>query len=111
MKICEEMIKLREGLDKRGIKWIDKSDITTEERIKYFISQGISELFADSTMYRTHFEHKGKKYSVIFGYGSFGGINAIEPSQNNSLLEMMIDDDEPVGWLTADDVLKIIDKE
>lgn len=109
MKICDEMIKFREGLDKRGIKWIDKSDITTEERIKYFISQGISELFADATMYRTHFEHKGKKYSVIYGYGSYGGINAI--GQNNYLLEMMIDNNDPKGWLTADDIFKILDKE
>lgn len=110
MKICEEMVKLREGLDKRNIAWIDKSDITTEERIKYFISQGISELFADATMYRTHFEHKGKKYSVIFGYGSYGGINAINPSQNNGLLELMIDENTPKGWLTAEDVLNIVDK-
>jgi hypothetical protein len=26
MKICKEMIKLRKGLDERGIVWIDKSE-------------------------------------------------------------------------------------
>ena len=32
MKMCEEMIKLREGLDKRNIAWIDKSDMPLPER-------------------------------------------------------------------------------
>lgn len=43
MKICEEMVKLREGLDKRNIAWIDKSDIYPKERIEMLKSKGFTE--------------------------------------------------------------------
>ena len=89
MKICEEMVKLREGLDKRNIAWVDKSDLT---------------------MYRTHFTYKNHFYSAIFGYGSYGGIDPIDSQLNGDKLELMIDDNYPQGWLTAEDVLNIIDK-
>lgn len=110
MKICEEMVKLREGLDKRSIAWVDKSDICSKERIEMLKSMGFTEEESDFTMYRTHFTYKDHFYSVIFGYGSYGGTNPITSEASGDKLELMIDDNTPKGWLTAEDVLNIVDK-
>ena len=110
MKICEEMVKLREELDKRNIAWVDKSDIYSKERIEMLKSKGFTEEQSDLTMYRTHFTYKDHFYSVIFGYGSYGGTNPITSEVSGDKLELMIDDNNPQGWLTAEDVLNIIDK-
>lgn len=96
MKICEEMVKLREGLDKRNIAWVDKSDIYPKERIEMLKSKGFTEEQSDFTMYRTHF--------------TYGGTNPITSEVSGDKLELMIDDNYPQGWLTAEDVLNIIDK-
>ena len=110
MKICEEMVKLREGLDKRNIAWEDHSDVAPKEYIELMKSNGFTEIEADITMYRTHFDYKGHHYSVVFGYGSYGGINPINPEVCGDKLELMIDMENPQGWLTAEDVLNIVDK-
>lgn len=110
MKICEEMVKLREGLDKRNIAWIDESDIYSKDRIEMLKSKGFTEEESDFTMYRTHFTYKDHFYSVIFGYGSYGGINPISSQLSGDRLELMIDENTPKGWLTAEDVLDIVDK-
>lgn len=110
MKICEEMVKLREGLDKRNIAWVDKSDIYSKDHIEMLKSKGFTEEESDFTMYRTHFTYKEHFYSVIFGYGSYGGVRPFEDPVDQGLLEMMIDD-KITGWLTADDIFKILDKE
>lgn len=34
MEMCKEMIKLRKGLDERGIVWIDASETFNESEIK-----------------------------------------------------------------------------
>lgn len=105
--LCKEMKKLRAELDKRGIPWTDNSKITTDEELQrctrlYF---SLPASYYDTSIYRTKFTYNGKQYSVINGYGTYGGY---EPwnGKNNNLLEMMIDDNDPIGWLTADDVCR-----
>ena len=58
--MCEKMSKLRKMLDEAGIKWKDVSTIASDELInKECIAAGIDEFRADTTTYRTHFEHEG----------------------------------------------------
>lgn len=90
--MCEEMIKLRKWLDKQGIKWWDKSE-TYDER--FFI-------------HRTKFIVDDREFSVINGYGTYGGISS-QYRKNVGLLEMWVDyKGEPKGYLTADDVIREI---
>lgn len=56
MTICKEMIKLRKYLDDKGIKWVDAS---TDDNL---------------WICRTHFELNGFRWSVINGYGTYGGV-------------------------------------
>lgn len=77
MKMCNEMVKLRAELDKRGISWEDKSSIVPQKAIKMMVAQGIDAQFADSSMFRTHFNVGDYHYSVIYGYGSYGGYDPI----------------------------------
>ena len=111
MKICDEMIKLRDKLDKRGIKWKDVSEITPESVIKKMVEKGLDRKFADTTIFRTHFEHDNYKYSVIYGFGTYGGVDVLS-GHDFGMLECMtekINGGEPLGNLTAKDVLDIID--
>lgn len=110
MKLCDEMIKFREGLDKRKIRWKDDSTICPDEYIHLMMSKGFSRIVSDITMYRTHFTYKDKHYSVVYGYGSYGGVRPFEDPVDQGLLEMMVED-KITGWLTADDIFKILDKE
>lgn len=95
--MVEEMIKFRKMLDDRGIEWVDKSD-------------------PESQLYRidrTHFWYRNYHYSVINGYGTYGG-NLYPNNGNGGLLEVMsnaINDGEPEGWLTAEDVMKLVIEE
>ena len=85
---CEEMAKLRGYLDSHDIKWADASD----ERVC-----------------RTKYWHKGILYSVINGYGTYGGIDGCDPKEvNDCLLECwsVPFGDDPAGWLKADDIIK-----
>lgn len=113
MKMCDEMVRLREELDKRGIPWEDKSSIVPEEAIQVMISKGFERQYADTTMYRTHFTVDDYHYSVIYGYGSYGGYDVFS-NKSAELLECMtskINGGEPVGHMTAIDVLRIFDEE
>lgn len=110
MKICDEMIKFRQSLDKRKIKWKDDSTICPEEIIQMFKNNGFSDLESDITIYRTHFTYKDKHYSVVYGYGTYGGVRPFEDPVDQGLLEMMVED-KITGWLTADDIFEILDKE
>ena len=85
-----EMIKLREALDNLGIQWDDDT---------YDRKGGFP--FLDLSIYRTKFRYNGRYYSVICGYGTYGG--------EEGLLEVMIDNTDPIGHLTAEDVLDIIE--
>ena len=82
----KEMIKLRQMLDDMGIEWED-------------VSEHYGNLI-DITIYRTHFEHKGRHISVITGHGTYGG--------NKGLLEMWGGNGEPEGYLTAEEVIERI---
>lgn len=109
MEICEEMKKLRSILDDKKILWVDASEeweayyrpdpeARTELR-KYYI-------------HRTWLQIDGKLISVINGFGTTGGWSDFTP-QNEGCLELMADginDGEPVGWLSADDVIELLEK-
>lgn len=88
--VCEEMQKLRDGLDERKIPWKDLTD-----------KDGL-------WICRTHFRIKGDSWSVVHGYGSYGGFNSFE--KDKQLLECMYGGNEPDGWLTAAEVLKMVDE-
>lgn len=93
MEICKEMIKLRKYLDEEGIKWKDAS---SRNRLWWIC--------------RTHFEMNGYRWSVVNGYGTYGGSGILDEN-NQGLLELMCDyvnDGEPVGWLKAYDVIDYI---
>ena len=92
MVICEEMQKLRDWLDDEGIEWYDNSDEL--------------EMF---WMVRTKFAVNSTTFSVINGVGSYGGC-MFGDSDNQGLLECMIDGNEPYGYLTAEDVEEFIEK-
>lgn len=91
--MVEEMIKLREKLDDLKIEWVDKS-------FKSKFKMG-GKVYID----RIHFDYNDKHYSVINGYGTYGGYG-INSNKNEGLLEMMIDSNAPEGYLTADKVIE-----
>lgn len=93
IKMCDEMVKLREFLDKKGIIWYDNSEdpANTEE--------------LHCMIYRTKFVLVGIEISVIYGYGTIGGRPVYSSGADEKLLEMMIGDGEPEGHLTCDDII------
>lgn len=102
MEICKEMIKLRKGLDERGIVWIDASETEINS-----VAVAASLLFdIDRTVYRIQFIAYGVWFSVIYGHGTYG--------KESDLLECMssaVDESgEPKGSMTADEILEVIDR-
>ena len=95
MTVTVEMQKLRKGLDDRKIAWKDVSNDS------------------DSCwICRTHFEINNNFWSVVHGFNTYGGIS-IWQDVDYGLLELMtseLNGGEPVGFLTAEDVLKEIDR-
>lgn len=88
----EEMKKFRAMLDAEHIEWADASEIGA-----YPIS-------------RTHFSYRNFNWSVIHGYGSYGGI-CLLTNKDNGLLELMshaVNDGDPVGWLTAEQAMEYV---
>ena len=88
--MCNEMIKLRQMLTESGVEWEDFSTV-----------------FSRFYIHRTHFKFNEIDYSVINGCGTYGGYTS--SGHNEGLLELMgeeINGGEPVGWLTAEQVLK-----
>lgn len=107
--MCNEMKKLRDLLDSMGVEWTDESNITSQQLIDNLVSEGFSENYVDTTMYCTHFMVNGHKASVINGFGSYGGYDPVLQN-NKGLLELMPDLDnmsEPIGYLTAEEVIDI----
>ncbi len=100
MTVCEEMKKLRKMLDEKEIEWKDNSEVISksEEWPIWYC--------------RTHFEFKGLKFSVMNGFGTYGGWFGANPGmtedKNMGLLELMIEDNEPVGWLKAENIMEIL---
>ena len=89
--MTKEMYELRKMLDAEGIDWHDASEL------------GIRPIW------RTHFEYRGYHWSVIHGYGTYGGFSSIDADRG--LLEVMsdaINNGEPIGWLTAERVMQYV---
>lgn len=88
---CEEMIKLRQALDERGVKWYDGTDYGT------------------ISICRTHTRVNGKMWSIVHGYGTYGGFN-VHTLTDAGLLEAwdMETYSSPVGFLTAAEVIKLM---
>lgn len=84
----EEMKKLRTLLDAENIEWEDKSDNSI-----YPIC-------------RTHFSYNGQRWSVIHGYGSYGGYSSFSPDRG--LLEAYNFNDKPIEYLTAEEVMQYV---
>lgn len=97
MEMCKEMIKLRKGLDERGIVWIDASETYGNDTIKAI---GI-----DITIYRTQFTAYGVWFSVIYGHGTYGKESGLLECMSNAVDES----GEPKGSMTADEILEVID--
>lgn len=102
MKVCEEMQKLRKLLDEKNITWIDNSE-------EFETGSADFEMW----ICRTKFESEGHHFSVINGFGTYGGwygANSVTEAKDNlGQLELMIDRDEPIGWLTAEEVIYLVD--
>lgn len=91
-KMTEEMIIFRQLLEKHGIEYEDQSE--PESYIP---------------IYRTHFDYRGYHWSVIHGYGTYGGFSCFE--SDKGLLEVRsgaIDDGNPIGYLTAQEVMRYV---
>lgn len=93
-RVTEEMKKLRAWLDENNIKWEDDSS------------------WLDFWVCRTHFWYDDYMWSVIHGYGTWGGFGL--NGNDGELLEVMVtavNGGNPVGWLTAKDVIGFIKNE
>lgn len=96
VEVCEEMKKLRKWLDEQGIQWFDDSDDPEIIGKKYQIC-------------RTKFEIGNYDFSVIHGFGTYGGKWYYDGEFfDKDLLECRSGNHEPVGWLTAEDVIERI---
>lgn len=96
--MSKEMMKLRKMLTKSGIEWYDCSDPVTTSL------NGIS-----LEIYRTKFYYKECAWSVIHGFGTYGGWSSLKADEG--LLELMSDSvnyGEPVGYLTAEKVMDYV---
>ena len=89
--VCEEMKKFMKLLDERGIQYHDVSEAFDEERF----------------IFRVHADDKS--FSCINGFGTYGGF-LYNPKENPGLLELWIEHQEPIGYLTAEEAIKEIDK-
>lgn len=93
--MTDQMIKLREMLDAEKITWHDASEPRTD-------------IFAID---RTHFTYRGYDWSVIHGYGTYGGVSMWGRKEDEGLLEMMTNatnGGEPIGFLTAEEVMEYV---
>lgn len=90
--VCEEMKKLRKMLDDRGIEWQDTSRP------------------GDIWVCQTRVDIGRKHYSIINGVGSYGGFSMLS-GKNYGLLEVwdFTRENEPIGSLTAEQVLQHIE--
>jgi len=90
--MTHEMKLFREMLDAEHIEWHDASSQSFE-----------------LPMDRTHFEHRGYHWSVIHGFGSYGGPSFLY--DDKGLLELMsnaVNKGDPIGWLTAKEAMQYV---
>lgn len=96
--MVEEMTKLRKMLTEHGIKWYDNS------MPKNYPLQ----------IDRTHFDYKGYIWSAVNGFGTYGGYDKFRNKENQGLLELMsaaVNGGDPIGYLTADQVMDYVLKQ
>lgn len=84
-KPCAEMLRFQELLDAEGVKWRRNDNLS----IGIFRTQGTMEAGC-----------RRVRFSVVCGYGAYGA--------GDGLLELMVDYNEPTGYLTADETLSRI---
>lgn len=87
--MTQEMIKFRNMLDAANIEWHDAS------------AKGVL-----TPIDRTHFTYRGYDWSVIHGFGSYGGWSYSYPDEG--LLELMsnaVNGGNPIGYLTAEQAM------
>lgn len=93
--MCHELEKLTKMLDEKGIEWSDRSSGEGETRI-----------------WRVHFRTSPhKRWSAINGFCTYGGLKSIQGQDiNYGLIELwdFTKKNDPVGWLTAEDVMRIV---
>ena len=114
-EMCQEMIRLRVKLNILGIPWTDESD-SRFERTKLAEAHSLSPLerkgkrmdIHDFGIDRTVFSVKDKKFSVVNGFCTKGGYEPIVLNENQGLLEMMFSGQDPIGYLTADDIIDLV---
>lgn len=85
----EEMQKLRAELSDKDIGYEDLSD-DFDRSFPFF----------DMTLYKTRYKFNDQVYVVVSGVGTQGG--------EWGLLELSVDQGEPIGSLTAEGILKIM---
>lgn len=91
-RVTDEMQKLRDWLDAHNIEWEDKSDAECE-----------------AWVCRTHFWYNDYKWSVIHGYGTYGGFSPY--AKDIGALELLtnaVGGGEPVGYLSAQNVIEYL---
>lgn len=86
--ICEEMKKFRELCDKRKIAWHDASEMINE----------------NDYICRTH----GEGFSCVNSLGTWGGYLPMM-KENKNLLEIMVEENEPIGELDAYQAIEFIE--
>lgn len=91
---CYELNKLKTYLDKHEIKYVIKSDPET----------------AHYRIERVHFNINGYKWSVIHGYGTYGGFDPFT-GEDKGLLELYTTQiqPDPFGCLTCTEVIDLIE--
>ena len=87
----EEMRRLRNALQARGVEYEDRSD-DFDRSFPFF----------DMTLYKIWFKHNGHTYEAMSGVGTLGN--------EWGLIELRVDQGEPFGSMTAEGVLKMLDR-
>lgn len=106
---CPELKKLAEGLTKRKVLWYSQNETGTE---LFEVLKRLELGYSGPYMERIKFEIGGHKWSCIHGVGSYGGIHLIGKGKDEGLIEVLSDDyndGDPIGHLTADYILSIVD--
>lgn len=90
--MVREFKKFIEELEKRGIEYTDRSDKNNLYKID-----------------RIRFKYEGYEWSVINGYGTYGGFISFD-ANNQGLLEIwkIYSGEEPIGFLRCHEAVEII---
>lgn len=92
---CYELNKLKSYLDSHKIKYVIKSDPDT----------------AHYRIERIHFNINGYLWSVIHGYGTYGGLDPFT-GEDKGLLELYTTQiqPDPFGMMSCTDIIELIER-